>query len=110
HSWSSTSTSELEEAHRLLAGLRDSLVVTGSASGRARARRLAMIGDGSSFHAPDSTARFVVPAEGSVILMRSYCVLALAPNPVSAHAWLNASLDPFTVRQDVLASRLASPV
>ena len=110
HSWSSSNAADLADAHHLLAGLRSSLVVTRPAAGRAIGPHVAMIGPGNHFRDLSHGARFVVPNEGSVILMRSYCILALAPNPVSAHAWLNSSLDPFIVRQDVLHSKLASPV
>lgn len=110
HSWSSSNPGDLADAHHLLAGLRSSLVVTRSAAGGALGAHVAMIGPGNHFRHLSPGARFVVPNEGSILLMRSYCILALAPNPVSAHAWLNASLDPFIVRQDVMHSGYASPV
>jgi spermidine/putrescine transport system substrate-binding protein len=110
HSWSSSSAGDLADAHHLLAGLRSSLVVTRPAGGRGLGRHVAMVGPGNHFRRLRHGARFVVPNEGSVILMRSYCILGLAPNPVSAHAWLNSSLDPFQVRQDVMQSKYASPV
>jgi spermidine/putrescine-binding protein len=113
HSWSSTSSSDLEDAHRLLAGLRKSLVVEGKLDRTKLSRhRLAALctGYGFRFRNSGSGTTFVVPEEGTVIRMRSYCILSLAPDPVSAHAWLNATLDPFVASQDVVATRLASTV
>ena len=45
-----------------------------------------------------------------MIIMRSYCIPVLAPDPVTAHAWLNETLAPTTVRDDVIVSGRASPV
>ncbi len=113
HSWSSTSSSDLEDAHRLLAGVRTSIVVEGKLDRTRLSRhRLAALCTGYGFRSrkPEPGTTFVVPEEGTVIRMRSYCILSLAPDPVSAHAWLNASLDPFVASQDVKTTRLASTV
>jgi spermidine/putrescine-binding protein len=113
HPWSSASASDLEDARKLLAGVRRSLVVEGQLDrtklGRHRAAALCT-GYGFRFRNPGPATTFVVPQEGTVIRMRSYCILSLAPHPVTAHAWLNATLDPFVARQDVMAARLASTV
>ena len=52
----------------------------------------------------------MVPKEGAVINLRSYCIPVLAPDPVTAHAWLNETLAPATARDDVVYSQRASPV
>ena len=57
---------------------------------------------------PPSGIRFVVPKEGAVINMRSYCIPVLAPDPVTAHAWLNETLAPTRARRrDRLGSSIA---
>jgi spermidine/putrescine-binding protein len=111
HPWSSTSSSDLDDARKLLTRLRGSLVVEGELDRSALGpRRLAALSSGLGFRNPPLQTTFVVPTEGTAVLMRSYCILAMASDPVSAHAWLNDSLDPFVARTNVLASRLASPV
>lgn len=113
HAWSSTSSSDLEDARALLIGVRRSLAVEGKLDRTRLSRhRLAALctGYGFRFRNPGSGTTFVVPEEGTVIRMRSYCILSLAPDPVSAHAWLNAALDPFVATQDVRSTHLASTV
>jgi spermidine/putrescine transport system substrate-binding protein len=111
HPWSSTSSSDLNDARKLLTRLHGSLVVEGGLERRTLgSRRLAALSSGLGFRNPPLQTKFVVPTEGTAVLMRSYCILAMASDPVSAHAWLNDSLDPFVARWNVLASRLASPV
>ncbi len=108
--WSASGSGDLAAAHKLLAGLRGALVVGGPLERTGLRTLLAALCTGAGFRTPPLGVRFVVPAEGSVIRMRSYCILALAPDPVTAHAWLNACLSPFAARLDVLASGRASTV
>jgi spermidine/putrescine-binding protein len=111
HPWSSTSSSDLDDARKLLIPLRGSLVIEGDLERtRLGPRRLAALSSGLGFRNPPPQTKFVVPAEGTAVLMRSYCILAMASDPVSAHAWLNDSLDPFVALANVLYTRLASPV
>jgi spermidine/putrescine transport system substrate-binding protein len=111
HPWSSTSSSDLDDARKLLTRLRGSLVVEGGIDrSTLGSRRLAALSSGMGFRNAPLQTKFVVPTEGTAVLMRSYCILAMASDPVSAHAWLNDSLDPFVARRNVLANRLASPV
>jgi spermidine/putrescine transport system substrate-binding protein len=111
HAWSSSSRTDLDDARTLLVRARQGLDVDGGVDRRSLGRHhLAAICTGLGFRKAGDRTKFVVPLEGTVIRMRSYCILALAPDPVSAHAWLNAALDPFTARRDVLATRIASTV
>jgi spermidine/putrescine transport system substrate-binding protein len=48
--------------------------------------------------APD--ARYVVPAEGTEVWTDNYSIVANAPHPAAAHAYLDYSLDPRTQARD----------
>jgi spermidine/putrescine transport system substrate-binding protein len=48
--------------------------------------------------APD--ARYVVPAEGTEVWTDNYSIVANAPHPAAAHAYLDYSLDPKTQARD----------
>src|SRR5207248_1046165 len=75
--WSASGRSDLEAARRVLLRARDGLHVGGSLdSGRLGRGRLAAIRSGLGFRNPRDRTKFVVPLEGSVIRMRSYCILA----------------------------------
>jgi spermidine/putrescine transport system substrate-binding protein len=108
--WSAAGSGDLAAARKLLAGLRGALVVGGPLERTGLRTLLAALCSGAGFRTPPLGVRFVVPAEGSVIRMRSYCILALAPDPVTAHWWLNACLNPNVAWRDVLASGRASTV
>jgi spermidine/putrescine transport system substrate-binding protein len=110
HSWSSSSASDLADARRFLLDLRHALVVAGDVNRFRLGNFLAAMSSGLGFRHPELGIRFVVPKDGAVISMRSYCIPALAPDPVTAHAWLNDTLAPQIVRQDVVFSERASPV
>jgi spermidine/putrescine transport system substrate-binding protein len=110
HSWSSANPSDLADAKVLLGSLTGKLAVGGRLDRRTLGDRAAVIASGLGFREPASGVNFVVPSEGTIIHMRSYCVFALAPDPVSSHAFLNATLDPQTVKADVQVARLASTV
>jgi spermidine/putrescine transport system substrate-binding protein len=45
-------------------------------------------------------ARYVVPAEGTEVWTDNYAIVADAPHPAAAHAFLNFSLDPETQARD----------
>jgi spermidine/putrescine transport system substrate-binding protein len=110
HPWSSANPSDLAGAKALLGSLTGKLAVGGRLDRRALGDRTAVVASGVGFRDPTIGVQFVVPSEGTIIRMRSYCVLALAPDPVSSHAFLNATLDPQTVKADVQVARLASTV
>jgi spermidine/putrescine transport system substrate-binding protein len=110
HPWSSANPGDLADARALLGALTGKLVVGGRLDRQTIDDRAAVIASGVGFRNPPDGVSFVVPSEGTIIHMRSYCVLALAPDPVSSHGWLNATLDPKTVKADVQVARLASTV
>ncbi len=111
HSWSSASASNLNEVRRFLRPLRHSLVLRSTARHPNRiGRRLAALGSSMDFRSPESGTRFVVPKEGAVANMRSYCIATFAPDPVTAHAWLNDTLLPTVAAHDTVASQRASVV
>ena len=92
--------SDLDDARALLLPLRGSLVIDGSVdSGRLRGG-LAVLCTGLGFRDPGHGVRFVVPPEGTIARPRLLCIPAYAPDPVSAHAWLNHALDPLTAARD----------
>jgi spermidine/putrescine transport system substrate-binding protein len=107
--WNSESAADLDAARRTLLALKGALAI----GGRRRAGRggiLAAVGPGSRYVEAGPSVRFVVPAEGTAIRMRSYCIPIRAPDPVTAHAWMNASLDPAVAAEETLYTRRASPV
>ncbi len=110
HDWSSATPAELAEVRAFLLGLRKSLRVEGTIDRDHLGSLYAAMASGVGFRRPPLGNRFVVPKEGAVIIMRSYCIPVLAPDPVTAHAWLNETLSPTTVRDDVIVSGGASPV
>lgn len=110
HSWSSSTLADMAEARAFLLGLRKSLLVQGSIDRSRIGNLFAVMASSLGFRDPASGIRFVVPKEGAVINMRSYCIPTLAPGPVTAHTWLNATLAPTSVSADVDFSRRASPV
>ena len=110
HDWSSATPADLAEVRAFLLGLRKSLLVEGELDRDHLGSLYAAMASGAGFRRPPLGNRFVVPKEGAVIIMRSYCIPVLAPDPVTAHAWLNETLAPTTVRDDVIVSGRASPV
>jgi spermidine/putrescine-binding protein len=110
HSWSSATVNDLADVRVFLLGLRKSLVVDGTLDRDGLGEMFAVMALATGFRDPPSGIRFVVPKEGAVINMRSYCIPVLAPDPVTAHSWLNETLAPTTVRNDVIVSGRASPV
>ena len=110
HDWNSSATADLDDARALLLPLRGSLVIDGSVdSGRLRGG-LAVLCTGLGFRDPGHGVRFVVPPEGTIARPRLLCIPAYAPDPVSAHAWLNHALDPLTAARDTVRTGRATPV
>ena len=73
-------------------------------------RRIAQIGYSSSYTTRRPGSRFFLPVEGSQAFVRSFCIPILAPDPVSAHAWLNHVIDPLTAAPQVQYSLRPTPV
>jgi spermidine/putrescine-binding protein len=110
HDWTSTTTTDLDDARTLLASIRTGLVVEGSVDRSGLGRRLAALSTGLGFRHREPHVRFVVPPEGTVARPRLLCIPPYAPDPVSAHAWLNHALDPLTAARDSLRTGRATPV
>jgi spermidine/putrescine-binding protein len=110
HSWTSTSDGDLADATALLQSVQDKVVVLPPGDPPPLGRRIAQIGYSNWYtHRPPGT-RFFLPAEGSQAFVRSFCIPILAPDPVSAHAWLNHVIDPLTAAAQVQYSRRPTPV
>ena len=69
-----------------------------------------MLCTGLGFRDPGRGVRFVVPPEGTIARPRLLCIPPYAPDPVSAHAWLNHALDPLTAARDTIRTGRATPV
>ena len=110
HSWDSTSDGDLADATALLQSLQSSLVVLPPGAPARLGRRIAQIGYSSSYTTDRPGSRFFLPAEGSQAFVRSFCIPILAPDPVSAHAWLNHVIDPLTAAAQVQHSLRPTPV
>jgi len=111
HDWNTSSTSDLSDASDLLLPLRGSLVVAGSpARGSLRSTLAAALCFGHGFVAPPLGIRFVVPRDGTLARVRCYCVQSYAPDPVSAHAWLDHTLDPTVAAAETRYTMRATPV
>jgi spermidine/putrescine transport system substrate-binding protein len=98
HAWDSDSSGDLNDARDRLTELGSSLRVLGvrvAPNGRpTHLPELAKLVRGEAYRARQPGVRFFVPAEGTAIDLRSYCIPIYAPHPVAAHAWLNDWLDP----------------
>ena len=109
HSWTSTSTSDLADATALLTSLQQSLVLIPPTSSD-QGRRIAQMGYSNLYASRRPGTRFFLPAEGSQAFVRTFCIPILAPDPVSAHAWLNHVIDPLTAAAQVNYSLRPTPV
>ena len=110
HDWNSDSSSDLDDARAVLLPLRGLIEIEGTVeTGRLHGRG-AVIATGAGYAQPASGVRFVVPADGTVARPRLLCIPAFAPDPVSAHAWLNHVLDPLTAAADTEHTDRATPV
>jgi spermidine/putrescine-binding protein len=110
HDWNSNSQSDLEDAYTLLLSVRKVLVVGGDVDQARIGTRAAVLATGRSFVSPPVGVSFVVPAEGTIARPRLLCIPAFAPDPVTAHAWLDYALDPFVAAADTRATSRATPV
>ncbi len=110
HDWNSSASGDLDDARALLASVRPRIGVGGTVD-RARLNGgLAVMCTGLGFRDPSSRVRFVVPPEGTVARPRLLCIPEFAPDPVSAHAWLNHALDPLVAARDTVRTGRATPV
>jgi spermidine/putrescine transport system substrate-binding protein len=111
HDWNSSSSSDLADAAGILLPLRDSLVIAGTPVRRELPVPLAAaLCFGEGFVSPPAGVRFVVPAEGTLARARCYCIPIFAPDPVSAHAWLNHTLEPTVAAAETRFTQRATPV
>ncbi len=97
HAWDSDSNGDLADARDRLAELRPALRVIGE-HGRPRPvssplPTVARLVHSTAYRTRRHGVRFFVPAEGTAIDLRSYCIPIYAPHPVAAHAWLEHWLD-----------------
>jgi spermidine/putrescine transport system substrate-binding protein len=110
HDWNSAATSDLDDARALLLPLRSTLAISGTVDGGRMNGGLAVLCTGLAFRTPGRGTRFVVPPEGTIARPRMLCIPTYAPDPVSAHAWLNHALDPLTAARDTVRTGRATPV
>jgi spermidine/putrescine-binding protein len=111
HDWNSSSSSDMSDAAGILLPLRNSLVIAGTPErDDLPAPLAAALCFGGGFVSPPPDVRFVVPSEGTLARARCYCIPVYAPDPVSAHAWLNHTLDPTIAAAETRFTRRATPV
>ena len=111
HDWNSSSSSDISDAADVLLPLRQDLVIAGSmVRQRLPAPIVAALCFGQGFTVPPAGVRFVVPTEGTLARVRCYCIPLYAPDPVSAHAWLNHTLDPAVAAAETRYTDRATPV
>jgi spermidine/putrescine transport system substrate-binding protein len=111
HDWNSSSTSDISDAADILLPLRQDLVVAGTPARRRLPSGLAAaLCFGHGFVSPPDGVRFVVPHDVTLARVRCYCIPVFAPDPVSAHAWLNHALDPTVAADEVRYTHRATPV
>jgi spermidine/putrescine-binding protein len=111
HDWNSSSSSDLSDAADILLPLRNMLVIDGTLDRRDLPAPLAAaLCLGQGFVKPPANVRFVIPSEGTFARARCYCVPVYAPDPVSAHAWLNRTLDPSIAAAETRFTQRATPV
>jgi spermidine/putrescine transport system substrate-binding protein len=111
HDWNSSSSSDISDAADILLPLRPSLVIGGVAARRRLPDTLAAaLCFGQGFAAPPAGIRFAVPQDGTLVRARCYCIPVYAPDPVSAHAWLNHTLDPAVAAAETRYTGRATPV
>ena len=111
HDWNSSSSSDISDAADILLPLRDSLIIAGTVGRRdLPAPIAAALCLGEGFVSPPADVRFVIPAEGTLARARCYCIPVYAPDPVSAHAWLNHTLDPSIAAAETRFTQRATPV
>jgi spermidine/putrescine transport system substrate-binding protein len=111
HDWNSASSSDISDAADILLPIREDLVIEGSMQRRNLPAPLAAaLCFGTGLTSPPTGVRFVVPADGTLVRVRCYCIPTYAPDPVSAHAWLNHSLEPAVAATETRYTDHATPV
>jgi spermidine/putrescine-binding protein len=111
HDWNSSSSSDLSDAADILLPLRNTLVIDGTVARRDLPPPLvAAMCLGEGFVTPPANVRFIVPLEGTLARARCYCIPVYAPDPVSAHAWLNHTLEPSIAAAETRFTQRATPV
>jgi spermidine/putrescine-binding protein len=110
HDWNSEDEGDLEDAQALLDPLRGYLTVRSSRVQVSGQGTIAAMSRGDRYTQPDPGVSFFVPADGSVVLVRSWCIPIYAPHPVSASAWLANAIDPATAVGELRETGLASPL
>ena len=111
HDWNSSSSSDVSDAADILLPVRDSLIIAGTVNRHDLPVPIAAaLCFGEGFVSPPANVRFVVPAEGTLARARCYCIPVYAPDPVSAHAWLNHTLDPSIAAAETRFTQRATPV
>ncbi len=111
HDWNSSSSSDISDAADVLLPLRPSLLIIGTANRRRLPPTLAAaLSFGQNFTDPPPGIRFALPQDGSLVRARCYCIPVYAPDPVSAHAWLNHTLEPAVAAAQTRYSRRATAV
>lgn len=111
HDWNSTSSSDISDAADILLPIREDLVIGGSMLRHKLPSPLAAaLCFGTGMVTPPPGVQFVVPADGTLARARCYCIPTYAPDPVSAHAWLNHSLDPAVAAAETRYTGHATPV
>ncbi len=111
HDWNSSSSSDMADAADILLPLREDLVIGGSMVRRRLGPPIvAALCYGVGFVTPPPGVRFVVPRDGTLARARCYCIPPFAPDPVSAHAWLNHTLDPAVAAAETRYTHRATPV
>jgi len=111
HDWNSSSSSDVSDAADILLPVRDSLIIAGTVDRHDLPVPIAAaLCFGEGFVSPPANVRFVIPAEGTLARARCYCIPVYAPDPVSAHAWLNHTLDPSIAAAETRFTQRATPV
>jgi spermidine/putrescine-binding protein len=111
HDWNSSSSSDISDAADILLPLRNSLIIAGTVGRHdLPAPIAAALCLGEGFVSPPADVRFVTPSEGTLARARCYCIPVYAPDPVSAHAWLNHTLDPSIAAAETRFTQRATPV
>ena len=111
HDWNSSSSSDVSDAADILLPLRNALIIAGTLDRHdLPAPIVAALCLGQGFVSPPANVRFVVPADGTLARARCYCIPVYAPDPVSAHAWLNHALDPSIAAAETRFTQRATPV
>ena len=98
HQWNTDDGGDLDEAAAELHRLRPALIVRSTPRMVAASGAMAALSEGSRYRSAPPQVRFVVPIEGTIVRVRSWCIPILAPHPVAAHAWLANAIRPATAR------------